>query len=789
MLKRFLLATLVATLFSSVPANAWEVRVQVMGSGVVDETTDANKMYCGASQNTPNWTVGATCTAGTPSGEYGQGWTVRYVATASMGWVFRRWESDGSTREAVKCDGANGSSTYTGAACQFGTFNNYQTRAVFEDITAPVPSITAGPAAGATTGRAVSFGFTATNNPGQTTSYTCRLTRGAIVVENWGPCASGKGYSSLEHGGHKFEVRATDPSGLTNLTERNWNVDATAPETTLHADGPAPNSLSKSRTATFQFTAGADATRYYCRIDRGPAVGTTGQCSSPYTTPALADGTYTFRVWAEDAVGNVESSHATRTWTIDATPPDTFLSGGPEQHSSTEARHATFELDANEMGVTYRCSLDGAPATECTSPHSVSGLGLGTHTLSVFAVDAAGNPDPEPATRTWSVVDVTAPETTLQADGPAENSLSKSRTATFRFTADGDATKYFCRIDRGPVLGTPAECESPFTTPELADGTYTFSVWAEDAAGNVESTHATRTWTIDATPPDTTLTGGPAAGSSTQATNADFVLGASEQSVTYRCSLDGSAATECASPHTISGLAAGEHTLSVFAVDAAGNQDPTPATRTWSVDLTAPETTLSGGPVEGASTTDTSATFGFASTEAGGFRCSLDGAAPADCTSPFALSGLAVGTHTLKVWARDAAGNEDATPATRSWTVVSDTGVIVNPPPPLKAAKNPARLAVGQKARRRHTTLTKLTLTGLPAGSSVSVRCRGRKCPARTFARTAGGALKLTKFLRRKLPVGTVLQITVTKPGFEGKRFTLKVRAGKKARLQTVRLA
>ncbi|HZN12449.1 MAG TPA: hypothetical protein VFC61_12270, partial [Blastocatellia bacterium] len=40
-------------------------------------------------------------------------------------------------------------------------------------------------------------------------------------------------------------------------------------------------------------------------------------------------------------------------------------------------------------------------------------------------------------------------------------------------------------------------------------------------------------------------------------------------------------------------------------------------------------------------------------------------------------AGVAVGDHTFKVWATDAAGNADPTPATRTWTVTgpsTDTG-------------------------------------------------------------------------------------------------------------------
>ena len=91
-----------------------------------------------------------------------------------------------------------------------------------------------------------------------------------------------------------------------------------------------------------------------------------------------------------------------------------------------------------------------------------------------------------------------------------------------------------------------------------------------------------------------------------------------------------------------------------------------------STDTIAPETTIVSGP--SGTTTSTSATFDFTSSEAGStFTCSLDGGAYGACTSPKSYSALAVGTHTFRVKARDAAGNEDATPATRTWEIDTST--------------------------------------------------------------------------------------------------------------------
>ena len=172
--------------------------------------------------------------------------------------------------------------------------------------------------------------------------------------------------------------------------------------------------------------------------------------------------------------------------------------------------------------------------------------------------------------------------------------------------------------------------------------------------------------------PDTVITTGPPA--STAATDAELRFKSTEPDSSLACSIDGGAYEACVSPKVYSDLAAGSHTFSVRATDAAGNKDASPASWVWVVvapaDTIAPDTTISAGP--SGSMSLSTAEFSFSSSEAGSsFACSIDGGAYGACVSPKAYSGLAVGSHTFSVRATDAAGNTDATPASRSWTVTS----------------------------------------------------------------------------------------------------------------------
>ncbi|MFL5891297.1 MAG: choice-of-anchor Q domain-containing protein [Solirubrobacterales bacterium] len=60
----------------------------------------------------------------------------------------------------------------------------------------------------------------------------------------------------------------------------------------------------------------------------------------------------------------------------------------------------------------------------------------------------------------------------------------------------------------------------------------------------------------------------------------------------------------------------------------------------------------------------------FSSNESGStFKCQIDGGALSPCASPKVFTNLAPGSHTVRVVARDRAGNVDATPAQRTFTL------------------------------------------------------------------------------------------------------------------------
>jgi len=160
----------------------------------------------------------------------------------------------------------------------------------------------------------------------------------------------------------------------------------------------------------------------------------------------------------------------------------------------------------------------------------------------------------------------------------------------------------------------------------------------------------------DSVAPDTTVSGGPS-GLTVDATPT-FTF-SSVAGATFKCRIDAAPYATCVSPFTSAALADGAHTLSVFATDLANNVDATPATRAFTVDATAPDTTVTKPAKR---TTKKKVKLVFASEAGATFECQVDGKAWRVCTSPLKLK-VKEGKHTVLIRATDAAGNVDATPA------------------------------------------------------------------------------------------------------------------------------
>jgi hypothetical protein len=193
-------------------------------------------------------------------------------------------------------------------------------------------------------------------------------------------------------------------------------VDATPPNTTI---GSGPSGTTSSTKATLGFSSNEAGSTFECALDASAWA----TCASPKTYNALALGPHLFSVRAKDIAGNIDPSPATQSWIVgtvpDTTPPNTSINSGPS--STTTSTGASFGFSSSESGSTFQCTLDSEPAVSCTSPASYSSLALGPHAFSVTATDGAGNTDPTPAKRSWTVAEPELPVDCTTSLSPGAN--------------------------------------------------------------------------------------------------------------------------------------------------------------------------------------------------------------------------------------------------------------------------------------------------------------------------------------------------------------------------------
>jgi len=112
------------------------------------------------------------------------------------------------------------------------------------------------------------------------------------------------------------------------------------------------------------------------------------------------------------------------------------------------------------------------------------------------------------------------------------------------------------------------------------------------------------------------------------------------------------------------------------------------------IDRTAPATAIDSGPsgqhppavvdlrsLPRPFTDDNTPTFAFSADESGSFACRVDGGAWTSCSSPHTTFALTQAAHTFAVRATDVAGNTDATPAAKTFSVTPKCALIAIPIP------------------------------------------------------------------------------------------------------------
>ena len=275
---------------------------------------------------------------------------------------------------------------------------------------------------------------------------------------------------------------------------------------------------------------------------------------------------------------------------IGAAPRTPVIDRGPD--NPTVSTSATFWFAARGFKGGYECKLDSNEFTECTSPHSYSGLGVGVHTFQVVAV--MDDYRSTPAHYLWSIEPPSTPPPATPTIESAPASETDNFSAYLSFSSETPDVTFFCRLDGGDF----ENCRSPKRYHKLDYGRHTFEVKARNAA-NMDSGTASVNWMVvnlppvpspppappapppAPTPPATpTIDSGPP--SVTIETNATFTFSSTTAGVSYLCRLDTAAFASCTSPKGYTALAVGTHVFEVKARDA-GLLESGVAAQTWRI--------------------------------------------------------------------------------------------------------------------------------------------------------------------------------------------------------------
>ena len=191
----------------------------------------------------------------------------------------------------------------------------------------------------------------------------------------------------------------------------------------------------------FVFGSPEPGVSFECALD---PIGTPvfSDCASPpenmYEVGGLLPGPHRLLIRAIDPSLNFDRSPIDFRWTVVGPALTTITADVPAVPATTTAIEATFTFSANQPGVTYMCSLDGAEFTPCTSPMSYEDLPIGEHTFEVQSTNRFLHVEEPPAVYEWAIelpVDVELPDTTDHAGSARSEHAARRRPSGSRPTS------------------------------------------------------------------------------------------------------------------------------------------------------------------------------------------------------------------------------------------------------------------------------------------------------------------------------------------------------------------
>jgi hypothetical protein len=164
------------------------------------------------------------------------------------------------------------------------------------------------------------------SSPNTKVTFQCSLSTGA---DNFQPCSAPQvAYTNVPDGSYTFKVLAANPGGVSNPAMASLVIDTVAPVTTIRS---GPTNPTADPDPSFQFEANEEDAGFRCSLALAGSPDSFSPCTSAFTPASpLADGTYTFKVFATDMAANAGPPVA-QTFTLNRGPVGTVTVNGPMQ--------------------------------------------------------------------------------------------------------------------------------------------------------------------------------------------------------------------------------------------------------------------------------------------------------------------------------------------------------------------------------------------------------------------------------------------------------------------------
>ncbi|MBD2491385.1 Ig-like domain-containing protein [Aulosira sp. FACHB-615] len=432
--------------------------------------------------------------------------------------------------------------------------------------------------------------------------------------------------TTLPDGIHTLHLQAIDFYGnLSNIYNLTFYLDTktlTPNNLDLTANNDTGNSNTDNITNKNQptITGNAEAGAVVKLSNNGQVIGA-GVANSngvwQIVTSTLTDGIYNLTATAEDIAGNVSSSSTPLQIVVDtiapnaptlklATNSDTGIS-----NSDKITKNSTPTLQGNAAsGSIVRLYKEGQQIGQTTATSNgtwelqTQTLTDGQHIFTATAEDVAGNKSAVSSQLTITVDTTIAPPSNLNlvvaSDSGISNSDRVTQDSTPTISGNAEAFSTVQLFHNGQLLGqttTDGNGNWQFTTNNLADGIYNITAIASDIAGNVSTNSTPINFTIDTALPQLTLFTPVDTQSLQQTSRLTGTVdgtGSAVVALSYRFDQLPEIAVPLSSngafdqAFDLTGIANGQHTLTLVTTDLAGNTKTIQYNVTVAVDNQAP---------------------------------------------------------------------------------------------------------------------------------------------------------------------------------------------------------